>query len=135
MPIAIQCTLYSFTLQNKPGVLLALATRMRTADISLLTLWARSNDDKTSTLSCIPERDAQFRDFAQSAELKAIEEEVIHVTAEDRGGDFIRVLEKVAKLNANIDAIEAVTLEGKTGWVIKTSKTHIDSLINQVNGA
>jgi predicted amino acid-binding ACT domain protein len=106
---------------------------MRTADISLLTLWARSNNNQTSTLSCIPERDSQFQDFAQSAELNAIEELVVHVTAEDRGGDFVRVLENIAKLNANIDAIEAVTLDGKTGWVIKTDKAHINSVLKQVN--
>jgi len=106
---------------------------MRTADITLMSLWARGNNDNTSTMRCIPERDAQFRDFAKSAELQINEEKVIHVTEDERGGDFIRILEKVANLNANIDAIEAVTLEGKTGWVISTDSDLVDSLLTQVN--
>jgi len=135
MPNAQSCTVFRFTLPDKPGVLLALANRLRAADITLLSLWARGNDDKTSTMRCIPERDPQFRDFVKSAELITTEEVVVHVTADDRGGDFIRVLETVANLNANIDSIEAVTLEGKTGWVISTDKAHVDSLLEQVNGA
>jgi hypothetical protein len=135
MPIAKACTLYSFTLPDRPGVLLALANRMRAADITLLSLWARSNEDQTSTMRCIPERDAQFRDFAKSAELQPDEETVIHVSTHEHGGDFIRVLETVATLNANIDAIEAITLENKTGWVITTDKSHVDSLLAQINDA
>ena len=133
MPNATSCTLYCFTLPDRPGVLLTLANRLRAADITLLSLWARGNEDQTSTMRCIPERDAQFRDFAKSAELQINEDTAIHVTEDERGGDFIRILEKVANLNANIDAIEAVTLEGKTGWVIFTDSSHVDSLLLQVN--
>lgn len=135
MPQARLCTVFCFTLPDHPGVLLALANRLRAADITLLSLWARSNNNQTSTLRCIPERDAQFRDFSRSAELSAEEETAIYVTADDRGGDFIRVLETVAKLNANIDSIEAVSLEGVTGWVISTDKSLVDSLLTQVNDA
>lgn len=135
MPIAISCTLYCFTLPDRPGVLLTLANRMRAADITLLSLWARSNDDQTSTMRCIPERDDQFIDFAKSAELKTTEETVIHVSTHNHGGDFIRVLETVASLNANIDAIEAVSLEGQTGWIITTDKSQVDSLLKQINDA
>ncbi len=133
MSKATSCTVFRFDLPDQPGILLALANRMRTADITLMSLWARGNNDNTSTMRCIPERDAQFRDFAKSAELQINEEKVIHVTEDERGGDFIRILEKVANLNANIDAIEAVTLEGKTGWVISTDSDLVDSLLTQVN--
>lgn len=135
MPIAKSRTQFCFTLSDEPGVLLALANRLRAADITLLSLWARSNENQTSTMRCIPERDAQFRDFAKSAELKPCEETVVHVNTRDHGGDFIRVLETVAKLNANIDAIEAVALENQTGWIITTDKSHVDSLLTQINDA
>ena len=135
MTHARTCTVFCFTLPDRPGVLLALANRLRTADIMLLSLWARSNNNQTSTLRCIPERDAQFRDFSKSAELGIEEELAIYVTAGDRGGAFIRVLETVASLNANIDSIEAVSLEGATGWVISTDKSHVDSLLTQINNA
>lgn len=132
MPKATTCTVFTFQLANQPGILLTLATRMRSADITLLSLWASSNSDNTSTLRCIPERDMQFRDFAKSAELLAVEETAIYVTADDRGGDFIRVLETVAGLNANIDAIDAISLDGKTGWIISTDKSHFDLLLSQI---
>jgi hypothetical protein len=133
MSKATSCTVFRFNLPDKPGILLALANRLRAADITLKSLWARGNNDQTSTMRCIPERDAQFRDFAKSAELQIDEETVIHVNEDDRGGDFIRILEKVANLNANIDAIEAISLEGKTGWVISTDSSLVDSLLKQVN--
>lgn len=133
MPKAIKCTVFKFTLSDKPGILLSLANRLRAADISLLSFWARSNKDNTSTMRCIAERDSQFRDFSKSAELGAEEEVAIHVTANERGGDFIRVLEKVAGVNVNIEAIEAVSLAGQTGWVLWTNQGQVDSLLAQLN--
>ena len=130
-----KCTVFSFSLPDVPGQLLTLTNRLRAADITIRSFWATSNIDKTSTLRCIPERDAQFRDFSKSAELDIEEELAIYVTAGDRGGAFIRVLETVASLNANIDSIEAVSLEGATGWVISTDKSHVDSLLTQINNA
>lgn len=84
-------------------------------------------------MRCIPERDSQFKDFSKSAELGAEEEVAIHVTVNEGGGDFIRVLEKIAGIHINITAIEAVSLADKTGWVLWTDKQHVDSLIEQVN--
>ena len=133
MPIATLCTVFNFTLINKPGVLLNFANRLRAADVSLLTLSAREHGKLDSTIRCIPERDPQFRDFAKSAELQVAEETVIHVIEDDRGGDFIRILERIATLNANIDSIEAITLNGKTGWIIATHKSHVDLLLMQIN--
>jgi|TARA_B100000959_G_C14657513_1_gene491007 hypothetical protein len=133
MPKATQCTVFCFTLSDNPGILLSLANRLRAADISLLSLWARSNDDNTSTMRCLAERDPQFRDFARSAELDAEEEIAIHVTTSDGDGDFIRMLERVAGVNVNINAIEAVTLAGRTGWVLWTNKDCVDALLSQLN--
>ena len=84
-------------------------------------------------MRCIAERDSQFRDFAKSAELGAEEETAIYVTASVDGGDFIRVLEKVAAVNVNINAIEAVSLDGKTGWVLWTDKELVEALQEQLN--
>jgi hypothetical protein len=133
MSQSTHCIVFKFTLSDKPGILLSLANRLRAADISLLTLWARSNEDGTSTMRCIAERDSQFRDFAKSAELGAEEETAIYVTASVDGGDFIRVLEKVAAVNVNINAIEAVSLDGKTGWVLWTDKELVEALQEQLN--
>ena len=135
MAHATQCTIFRFTLPDTPGILLSLANRLRAADISLLSLWARSNDDSTSTMRCIAQRDSQFRDFSLSAELSVEEEVAIHVRSTEEGGDFIRVLEKVASVNANITAIEAVSLSGQMGWVIWTDKEHNDSLLAQLNAS
>jgi hypothetical protein len=82
-------------------------------------------------MRCIPERDSQFKDFAKSAELSAVEEVAIHVTSDESGGDFIRVLEKVASVNINLNAIEAVSLADKIGWVLWTDKSHVASLLSQ----
>jgi|TARA_B100001964_G_C14239020_1_gene604017 hypothetical protein len=131
MPEAVQCTVFQFVLPDKPGVLLQFTRRLRTADITLLSLWARTNEDGTATMRCIPERDSQFKDFAKSAELSAVEEVAIHVTSDESGGDFIRVLEKVASVNINLNAIEAVSLADKIGWVLWTDKSHVASLLSQ----
>ncbi len=82
-------------------------------------------------MRCIAERESQFRDFSKSAELGAEEETAIHVTASVDGGDFIRVLERVAAVNVNINAIEAVSLAGQTGCVLWTDKDHVDALLAQ----
>jgi hypothetical protein len=133
MAKATQCTVFRFILSDNPGILLSLANRLRAADISLLSLWARSNEDNTSTMRCLAERDPQFRDFAKSAELQAEEEVAIHVMTSKGEGDFIRVLEQIAGVNVNINGIEAVTLAGQTGWMLWTDKDHVGSLLEQLN--
>jgi hypothetical protein len=133
MAQAIPCTVFRFTLPDTPGILLSLAHRLRAADVTLMALWARSNKDSTSTMRCIAQRDAQFRDFAMSAEINADEEIAIHVHTAEVGGDFIRVLEKVASVNVNITAIKAVSLADQMGWVIWTDVEHIESLLAQLN--
>ena len=124
-----KCTVFSFSLPDVPGQLLSLTDRMRTADITLRSFWATSNNDKTSTLQCIAERESQFRDFAKSAEINASEEQAVYIVAPESGGGFLRVLEKLASAEINIGDIHAVTLEDEQGWVVWIDKEHIDSLI------
>lgn len=123
------CTVFSFSLPDVPGQLLILTNRLRAADITLLSFWATSNKNKTSTLRCIAEREAQFRDFAQSAELEATEEQAIYIVAAESGGGFLRVLEKLSSAEINIGDIHAVTLEEEQGWIVWTDEEQLDSLI------
>ncbi len=84
-------------------------------------------------MRCIPERDSQFRDFATSAELNATEEVAVHVTGSETGGEFIRMLENIATANLNLKEIEAVSISGKTGWILWLDKEHVDTLLTQLN--
>jgi len=129
MPTTRTCTVFSFSLPDVPGQLLALTNRLRAADITLLSFWATSNRNRTSTLRCIAEREAQFRDFARSAELKASEEQAIYIVASGSRGGFLRVLEKLAGAEINIGDIHAVTLEDELGWIVWTDEEQLDSLI------
>ncbi len=133
MQHASQCTVYNFILSDKLGTLLHFANRLRTADVELLSLSTRSNEDGTATMRCIPERDSQFRDFATSAELNATEEVAVHVTGSETGGEFIRMLENIATANLNLKEIEAVSISGKTGWILWLDKEHVDTLLTQLN--
>jgi len=127
-----KCTVFSFSLPDEPGQLLTLTNRLRAADITLRSFWATSNNDKTSTLRCIPERDAQFRDFVNSAELKASEEQAIYVISPESGGGFLRVLETLANAEINIGDIHALTLKDEQGWVVWTDEEQLDSLIELI---
>ena len=129
MPTTRTCTVFSFSLPDVPGQLLALTNRLRAADITLLSFWATSNRNRTSTLRCIAEREAQFRDFARSAELEASEEQAIYIVTSGSGGGFLRVLEKLASAEINIGDIHAVTLEDELGWIVWTDEEQLDSLI------
>ena len=133
MTKATTCTVYEFPLEDKPGVLLAFANRLRTADIALKALWAHALKDETSTIRCIAERNPQFRDFVQSTELVITEEKAIYVSSVETGGAFLRLLEKVAGADININSIHAVSLAGETGWVIWTDEANIDPLMVQLS--
>ena len=111
---------------------MTLTNRLRAADITLHSFWATSNNDKTSTLRCIPERDAQFRNFVNSAELKASEEQAIYVISPESGGGFLRVLETLANAEINIGDIHALTLKDEQGWVVWTDEEQLDSLIELI---
>ena len=133
MSIASICTVFNFTLQQKPGTLLALANRLREADITLQTFWATGTDNEHATMRCIAERESQFRDFARSAELSINDEKAIYISTTDSGGDLIRMLEKIAGVNINIESIQALTLSGKTGWVIWAQPEQMELLLERLN--
>jgi hypothetical protein len=132
MSTARKCTVFTFTLKDEPGQLLSLSNRLRAADITLRSFWATSNDDKTSTLRCIAERDPQFRDFANSAELNISEEQAMYIVTAENVGGFLRVLEDLASAEINIRDIHAVTLADEQGWVVWTDQEHLDSLIELI---
>ena len=71
--------------------------------------------------------------FATSAELNAIEEIAVHVTGNETGGEFIRMLENIATANLNLKEIEAVSISGKTGWILSLDKEHVNTLLTQLN--
>ncbi|MBI69582.1 MAG: hypothetical protein CMJ38_06190 [Phycisphaerae bacterium] len=126
------CTVYNFHLPDHPGVLLAFANRLRTADIPLKALWAQGKSKVDARIRCIPERDPQFRDFAQSAELELNEEIVVYITAIDSGGEFHKLLERIASANININEMQAVNFGGETGWMIWTDEEQIEPLIESI---
>ncbi len=132
MSTARKCTVFTFTLPDTPGQLLTLTNRLRAADITLRSFWAVSNEDGTSTLRCIAERDPQFRDFSNSAELNVSEEQAIWIVSHDDAGCFLRVLEKLASAEINIGDIHAVTLDEEQGWVVWTDEEQLDSLIELI---
>ncbi|MBT4584768.1 MAG: hypothetical protein HOC93_06780 [Phycisphaerae bacterium] len=133
MSSARKCTVFTFTLTDKPGQLLYLSNRLRMADITLRSFWATSNDDGTSTLRCIAERDAQFRDFSHSAELHVTEEQAILIVSHEIAGGFLRILEKLASAEINIGDIHAVTLKDQQGWVVWTDEEQLDLLIDLID--
>lgn len=132
MSIARKCTVFTFTLKDEPGQLLALSNRLRAADITLRSFWATSNKDNTSTLRCIAERAPQFRDFANSAELNISEEQAMYIATAENVGGFLRVLEHLASAEINIGDIHAVTLADEQGWVVWTDQEHLDTLIELI---
>ena len=132
MSTARKCTVFTFTLKDEPGQLLALSNRLRAADITLRSFWATSNEDNTSTLRCIAERDPQFRDFASSAELNISEEQAMYIISAEDAGSFLRVLERLAGAEINIGDIHAVTLEDEQGWIVWTDEEQLDSLIGLI---
>ncbi len=132
MSTARKCTVFTFTLKDEPGQLLALSNRLRAADITLRSFWATSNKDNTSTLRCIAERDPQFRDFANSAELNISEEQAMYIATAENVGGFLRVLEDLASAKINIGDIHAVTLADEQGWVVWTDQEHLDTLIELI---
>jgi len=132
MSTARKCTVFTFTLKDEPGQLLALSNRLRAADITLRSFWATSNKDNTSTLRCIAERAPQFRDFANSAELNISEEQAMYIATNENVGGFLRVLEDLASAKINIGDIHAVTLADEQGWVVWTDQEHLDTLIELI---
>ena len=112
---------------------MSFANKLRTADIELLSFSTQSNGDGTATMRCIPERDSQFKDFATSAELSEKEEVAIHITGCETGGDFIRMLEKIATANLSLNEIEAVSISGKTSWILWLDKEHVNTLLDQLH--
>jgi hypothetical protein len=132
MSTARKCTVFTFTLKDEPGQLLALSNRLRAADITLRSFWATSNKDNTSTLRCIAERAPQFRDFANSAELNISEEQAMYIATAENVGGFLRVLEDLASAKINIGDIHAVTLADEQGWVVWTDQEHLDTLIELI---
>ena len=118
MPRWIRLADFWINLPDQPGELARLSARLREADVNLLGLWGYGAENGRARFYCVPESPEQFRNFARSAELSTREGVTFYLTAPDHGGMLVQTLEKIAKANINLLAIQAVAIHGEFGCFI-----------------
>lgn len=111
---------FSLDLPDRPGELARLAARFREADINLIGLWGYGGGGggAHARFFCVPERADQFRNFIESAELKAIEGTTFFLEGGDGGGALVERLDQIAAAGINLQAIEAVRTGDRFGCFI-----------------
>ena len=123
---------FSLTLPDRPGELARLAAKMRAADVNLVGLWGYGGDGDVARFYCVPESADQFRSFAVSAELDAEEGTTFFLSGADEVGALVKTLERIAEMNINLRAIQAVGSGGDVGCFIWAAPADWERLIEQL---
>ncbi len=109
---------FAVSLPDRPGELARLASMLREADVGLVGLWGYGPGQDKARFYCVPERAEQFRNFTRSAGLDVTEGTTFYLTGADRPGALVEWLDKIAAAGINLQAIEAVGIQGEFGCFI-----------------
>ena len=109
---------FGIRLPDRPGELARLGQSLREAEVNRVGLWGYGEGRDKARFYCVPERGEQFREFARSEGLDVEEGKTFYLTGADHPGAMVEWLEKIAKAEINLHAINAVRIGDEFGGFI-----------------
>lgn len=109
-------TYFSIPADNKAGALSNLLTNLREENVDLEGLWGWGMPDGKAQIMVVPKDPAKLK-AAQSVK-NATEGVCFRVMESDRIGSLLSVVEKASKAGVNLQAVDALSFEGKVGAYI-----------------
>ena len=119
-------TCFRITLEDKPGMLLAVAKEMKSKNLGLLALWAYSTQPGQGELYCIPKSPDKFRIAYKPSGMQMEEGSGLFLKSTDKTGALVKTLETIAKEGVNIMAIHAIAAGGNYGSFIRVASTDVE---------
>ncbi len=119
-------TYFKTTLEDKPGMVLAVAKEMKSKNLGLLALWAYSTQPGQGELYCIPKNPDKFRGAYKPSGMQMEEGSGFFVKGADKTGALVKTLEAIEKEGVNIMAIHAIAAGGNYGLFIRVASTDVE---------
>ena len=119
-------TYFKTTLEDKPGMVLAVAKEMKSKNLGLLALWAHSAQPGQGELFCIPKNPDKFRSAYKGSGMQMEEGSSLFLKGTDKTGALVKTLETIAKEGVNILAIYAIAAGGNYGSFIRVALTDVE---------
>ncbi|MBX3374091.1 MAG: hypothetical protein KF817_09665 [Phycisphaeraceae bacterium] len=109
---------FGVILPDRPGELGRFGARLRAADINLIGLWGSGSGHDGAHFQCIPDNPDQFRNFAQSIDLRVQEGSTFLLSGADHPGVLVEILERIAARSINLRRIHSVSIDGRFGCFV-----------------
>jgi hypothetical protein len=119
-------TYFKTTLEDKPGMLLAVAKEMKSRNLGLVALWAYSTQSGQGELYCIPKNPDKLRSEYKPSGMQMEEGSGLFLKGTDKTGALVKTLETIAKEGVNIMAIHAIAAGGNYGSFIRVASMDIE---------
>jgi hypothetical protein len=119
---------FDLSVPDRPGELAKLAADLKKAQVGLRALWGFGIGGGQAEIICVPEDAGKFRAFADAAGLHYRERSVVCLTGEDRLGELVDTLEKIAGARLNVHALDAIAVDGRVVSYLWVDDADRDSL-------
>jgi len=104
---------YTITVEDRPGELANVANILKEMGVNLRGLWAFSVGQGRAQIIAVPEDGTRFQQVAEDASWKIKEGSCFRYTAEDTCGALCETLDQVAADGVNLQALDAVSVDGR----------------------
>jgi hypothetical protein len=125
-------TFFKTTLEDKPGMVLAVAKELKSKNLGLLALWAHSAQLGQGELYCIPKNPDKFRSAYKPSGMQIEEGIGLFLKGTDRTGALVKTLETIAKEGVNIMAMYAIAAGDNYGVFIRVAPTDVEKAAKAV---
>ena len=112
MPVTKK-TCFSIPALDKVGVLSQILTNLREENIDLEGLWGWGTPDGKAQILVVPKDPSKFR--SSKSNQGAVEGTCFRVMESDRVGSLLSVVERATKAGINLQAVDAVAVDGQVG--------------------
>jgi hypothetical protein len=109
-------TYFTIPTEDKPGTLSDILTNLREENVDLEGLWGWGMPDGKAQILIVPKDPTKFK--ASKSNKGAVEGTCFRVMESDKVGSLLSVVERASKAGINLQAVDALSLEGKVGAYI-----------------
>jgi hypothetical protein len=126
MPVKrVDC--FFLEVDDKPGVLVQFARKLRDARINLKGLWGYTNSAGKGRIACVPQNGKKFVDTATKIGMATTQGTAFYTSGPDKVGALCKVLDILESTRINIKVLDAMGFSGRFGAYIWVDPSDVEA--------
>ena len=123
---------FVITSNNQPGELARVNATLMEERVDCSGIWGFPVHGKSAEITVLPRNPTKFIDTAKRAQWETREGVCFHLEGADATGALVDILRKLADDGINLQAVDAMAVEGKFGcclWVSDAETEHVSQVL------